>query len=145
MPTCYLLTLTVGSSLDQQTNNVTLFNLVEQVNVSPRAVPTAGSRVPLEVHAYLSLSPGELGREFSMRFALVSSSTGLEIYSEPATHRATAARVRTRSPGLPFPAHLGHYDLCVEFRAGHADMWERDACRWPISFLEAEERPAITH
>jgi hypothetical protein len=145
MPTCYLLTLTVGSSLDQQTNNVTLFNLVEQVNVSPRTVPAAGSRIPLEVHAYLSFSAAEIGRDFNMRFALVSSSTGLEMYSEPASHRAAAPRVRTRTTGLPFPSHLGHYDLRVEFRAGSQDAWVRDACHWPISFLEVDERPVVTH
>ena len=123
MPRCYLLTLTAGSSLDQQSNNVTLFNLVEQVNVRPQAVPKPGSRVPLEVHAYLMLDLDEVGGSFDMRFALVSTSTGLEMYSDPATHRAAAARIRTRSIGLPFPAHLGHYDLRVEFRASGAELW----------------------
>ncbi len=145
MPHCYLLTLTAGSSLDQHTNNVTLFNLVEQVNVRENQVPKPGSRVPLEVHAYLSLPGNEIGQEFEMRFALVSASTGLEIYSEPAKHRATAARIRTRSVGLPFPAVLGHYDLRVEFRSSEDAIWERDHARWPVSFVEAESRPIVTH
>jgi hypothetical protein len=145
MPQCYLLALTVGSSLDQQTNNVTLFNLVEQVNVRPQALPKPGSQVPLEVHAYLSLTAEEVGGAFEMRFALVSSSTGLEIYSEPASHRGLAARVRTRSVGLPFPAVLGHYDLRIEFKTVRSEEWRRDTSRWPISFMEADERPAVTH
>ena len=32
MPSCYLLAVCGGSSLDQHSNNVTLFNLVEQIN-----------------------------------------------------------------------------------------------------------------
>ncbi len=145
MPECYLLTLTAGSSLDQHTNNVTLFNLVEQVNIRPQAMPKPGSRVPLEVHAYLTMTGDEVGENFDMRFALVSASTGLEMYSDPATHRAAAIRMRTRSLGLPFPAHLGHYDLRVEFRRGQDAQWTRDHARWPISFVEAEVSPPVTH
>lgn len=144
MPKCYLLALTVGSSLDQQTNNVSLFNLVEQVNVRPEGLPKPGSRVPLEVHAYLTFDGEEVGREFEMRFALASTTTGLEIYSEPVTHRASALRVRTRSVGLPFPAHLGHYDLRVDFRLGEG-AWEREPILWPVSFVAVDPRPAVTH
>jgi hypothetical protein len=145
MPQCYLLALTVGSSLDQQTNNVTLFSMVEQINVRSGATPRPGSAVPIEVHAYLSFQGEEVGHEFGLRYALVSSTTGLEIYSEPSKHRATAARLRTRSLGLPFPANLGHFDLRIEFRAAHSEVWVRDAARWPVSFLETEERPTVTH
>lgn len=144
MPSCYFLTLSVGSSLDQHTNNVTLFNLVEQVNIRPQAMPQPGTRVPLEVHAYFSFTGEEIGRDFDLRLALTSTTTGLEIYSEPVTHRAAALRVRTRLIGVPFPPHLGHYDLRVELRSGQG-TWQRDAQRWPVSFIEADARPPVTH
>jgi hypothetical protein len=144
MPQCYLIALSAGSSLDQHSNNITLFNLVEQVNVPRGAPPPPGRRVPLEIHAYLRLSPGEMGREFQMRFALVSS-TGLETYTDPVTHRGATTRLRTRSLGVPFPPLLGHYDLRVDFRANSDTEWTRDATSWPIAFLEIEQKPKVTH
>ena len=57
MPRCYLLTLCSGSALDQQSNNVTLFNLVEQLNVPPGVPPPPGGVIPLEIHAYFTVAP----------------------------------------------------------------------------------------
>ena len=51
MPKCYLLTLVGGSSLDRYTNNVTLFNLVEQLNFPKERRPPPGAMVPLEINA----------------------------------------------------------------------------------------------
>ena len=50
MPTCYLLSACVGSSIDQETNNITLFNLVEQINVPPNSPPPPNGVIPLEAH-----------------------------------------------------------------------------------------------
>lgn len=145
MPHCYLITVSAGSSLDQQSNNVTLFNLVEQVNVPPGAQPSAGSRIPLEIHAYLRIEGDELGSDFEMRFVLVSIHTGLETFSEPAKHRSATSRLRTRSLGLPFPPLLGHYDLKVDFRTQGSEAWIRDSAAWPISFMQIGPRPTVTH
>jgi hypothetical protein len=144
MPQCYLLALSAGSSLDQTSNNITLFNLVEQVNVPRGTPPPPGSRVPLEVHAYLRLGPTEIGRDFQMRLVLVSSS-GLETYTDPVSHRGATGRLRTRSLGVPLPPVLGHYELKVDFRIGESEAWTRDAMSWPISFLEVENKPRVTH
>jgi len=144
MPTCYLIALAAGSSLDQQSNNVTLFNLVEQVNVPATAPPPVGTKIPLEVHAYLRLDASEVGNDFEMRFVLVSA-TGLETYTDAAKHRGTSPRLRTRSLGVPFPPMLGHYELRVDFRRSGADTWSRDPVSWPIAFLSAETRPKVTH
>lgn len=145
MPQCYLLTVAVGSSLDQQSHNVTLFNLVEQVNVPSGASPQPGSRLPLEIHAYLKIAPEEMGRDFQLRFALADRSTGLETYSEPAHHRGRAARMHTRSHGLPFPSALGHFELRIDFRPDDDAQWSRDPMSWPLSFLTAETKPRVTH
>lgn len=145
MPQCYLLSVVVGSSLDQQSHNVTLFNLVEQVNVPADASPEPGSTVPLEIHAYFQLAPEEIGQGFQLRFALTHRTTGLETYSEPASHRGAATRMRTRSHGLPFPPSLGHYELRIDFRAGDEADWSRDPMAWPLAFLKADAQPRVMH
>jgi hypothetical protein len=144
MPHCYLIALAAGSSLDQQSNNITLFNLVEQVNIPPGVTPAVGTRIPLEIHAYVRLDPQEIGQPFEMRFALVSS-TGLETFTDPVKHRSTSSRLRTRALGVPFPPAMGHYNLCVDFRRHEEDEWTRDRVSWPIAFLPAEQKPRVTH
>lgn len=143
MPKCYLIALAAGSSVDQQSNNVTLFNLVEQVSVPPGIDPPPGSKVPLEMHAYLQLGAGEMGQEFEMRFALVGP-TGLETYTDSKSHRGATARVRTRALGVPFPALLGHYELRIDFRTADGS-WQRDDASWPVAFLKAQAKPSVTH
>lgn len=144
MPQCYLLGISAGSSLDQQSNNVSLFNLVEQVNVPPGAPPPPNNLLPLELHAYFRLSPEELGKTLEMRFALVAPS-GLETLSEVVRHTCATPRYRTRTLGLPFPPVVGHYELRVDFRISPQAPWIRDALAWPISFVEIESKPRVTH
>lgn len=144
MPNCYLLALTAGSSLDQGSNNITLFSLVEQINLRPGTSPPPGHKIPLEIHAYFRLDGREMGQSVSIRFALVGQS-GLETYTDTMTHRVATARFRTRSVGLPSPAALGQYDLRVEFRLGEDGDWTRDPISWPIAFVESNPSPPITH
>lgn len=144
MPQCYMLGIAAGSSLDQQSNNVSLFNLVEQVNVPQGAPPPPNNLLPLEVHAYFRLYPEELGKTIEMRFALVAQS-GLETLSEVVHHSCVTPRFRTRTLGLPFPPVGGHYELRVDFRISGNSQWTRDPLSWPISFLEAEPKPRVTH
>lgn len=144
MPQCYLLGISAGSSLDQQSNNVSLFNLVEQVNVPPGAPPPPNNLLPLELHAYFRLSPEEIGKTIEMRFALVATS-GLETLSEIVRHSCVTPRYRTRTLGLPFPPVVGHYELRVDFRSAPQAPWTRDPLAWPISFVELENKPRVTH
>jgi hypothetical protein len=144
MPRCYLLGISAGSSLDQQSNNVSLFNLVEQVNVPPGAAPPPNNLLPLEVHAYFSIDAEELGKTLEMRFALVAAS-GLETLSEVVRHSCATPRFRTRTLGLPFPPVVGHYELRVDFRPTGSQHWARDPLAWPISFIEVENKPRVTH
>lgn len=143
MPRCYLLAVCAGSSLDQQSNNVTLFNLVEQLNVPPGAPPPPGNVIPLEMHAYFVLAPQEIGSQFDVRFAMVASS-GLETFSEAFSYRSVTPRFRTRTAGLPFPPVVGQYELRVDVRSG-GGSWTRDAAFWPIAIVEATPRPTVTH
>jgi hypothetical protein len=144
MPRCYLLVVSSGSSLDQLSNNVTLFNLVEQLNVPPNAPPPPGGVIPLEIHAYFSFTPTELGQRFEIRFALISES-GLESYTDPFAYKSLTPRFRTRTLGLPLPPVLGGYRLCVDHRPEGEGEWTRDAASWPLSIVEHSPKPQVTH
>lgn len=144
MPQCYLLGLSAGSSLDQQSNNVTLFNLVEQVNVPPGSPPPPNNLLPLEIHAYFRLSAEEVGSSIEMRFALVAPS-GLETLSEVVRHQCSTTRFRTRTFGVPFPPVIGHYELRVDFRLAGTSSWHRDPLAWPLAIVELNPKPRVTH
>ena len=144
MPRCYLLTLCSGSALDQQSNNVTLFNLVEQLNVPPGAPPPPGGLVPLEIHAYFALAPEELGEPFEVRYVMEAAS-GIETFSEILSYRSTTPRYRTRTVGLPMPPVTGNYALRVDWRSQGREGWRREAAAWPISIVELVSRPEVTH
>ncbi len=141
---CYFLAIASGSSLDQQSNNITLFNLVEQLNFPAHAPPPPGSLLPLEVHAYFLLLPHEVNQRFEMRFALAESS-GLETLTEVFQHKSATPRFRTRTMGLPAPPTFGSYQLRIDFRIGGAEGWNRDAAAWPLLVTRREEPPAVTH
>jgi hypothetical protein len=144
MPRCYLLAVSSGSSLDQHSNNVTLFNLVEQLNVPPNAPPPPGGLVPLEIHAYFQLSAPEIGQRFELRFVLAGES-GLETFTDPFDFKSLTPRFRTRTLGLPLPPVAGNYSLRVESRIDGSGEWKRDVMAWPISIVEHVPRPQVTH
>jgi hypothetical protein len=142
---CYLLCVSSGSAIDRQSNNVSLFSLVEQINVPPRAAPPPRALIPVEVHAYFQLSPLQLNRDLEMRFVLCAD-TGLETLSDVFRHRVTALRFRLRTLGLPYPPVVGQYSLKVELRlVGEDTRWQRQSAAWPISLHEIEARPKVTH
>lgn len=144
MPRCYLLAVTSGSSLDQHSNNVTLFNLVEQLNIPPNAPEPPGGFLPLELHAYFAIAPHELETKYQVRFAMVSE-TGLEAYTEPFDFKSSAPRFRTRSLGLPLPPVMGAYQLRVDLRPEGTGEWRRDPAAWPLALVEHVVRPQVTH
>ena len=144
MPKCYFLTLCGGSSLDQQSNNVTLFNVIEQVNLQPNVEPPPGAYLPLEVHAYFLLGPGEVSQPFELRFAVVAT-TGLELLTDATQHKSPTPRYRTRSYGLPAPIVPGHYQLCVDVRQPGTEDFTRENLSWPLVVARLEARPAVVH
>lgn len=143
---CYLLVVASGSSVDRQSNNVSLFGLIEQVNVRPGQDGPPRGVLPVEIHAYLQLAPEDRNRDFEMRLVLAAD-TGLETFGEAFRNRASTSRFRVRSVGLPYPPVLGDYTVRIDFRLVDPDElpWERQAAAWPLSFREVEARPAVTH
>ena len=144
MPKCHLLAIVGGSSVDQHSNNVTLFNLVEQLNFATQNFPPPGALLPLEMHAYFHLDSFEQNQKFELRFVLVGQS-GLETPTNVFAHRATGPRYRTRTFGLPAPPTPGSYELKVEWRPNPEAEWIRDSAAWPLLVAEAEQRPSVTH
>ena len=168
MAHCYLLCVTTGSAIDRQSNNVSLFSLVEQINLPPNSPPPPRGLLPVEIHAYFQLPDSQVNRDFELRFAL-RAETGLETLSDVFRHRITAARFRVRTLGLPYPPVMGQYSLQVDVRmlgepAGatlsslspglsapslsslrDGPAWQRQAAAWPIALYQLEPRPRITH
>lgn len=144
MPQCYFLAVCAGSSVDQHSNNVTLFNLVEHIGVPPGAPPPPKGVIPLEVHAYFHVTPDEVGQPFEVRFVMVAAS-GLETPSDVFTHKPIGHRYRCRTMGLPFPPVVGQYELCVDIRATGKTNFRRERTTWPVAIAEVERRPKVTH
>lgn len=144
MPKCYMLAVGSGSSVDQHSNNITLFNLVEQLNFPRQSWPPPGALLPLEMHAYLSFEAFELNQKFELRFVLAGDN-GLETPTNVFSHRSTTARYRTRTFGLPAPPGPGSYELRVEFRGNSDAPWQRDPMSWPLIVAVTEPRPTVTH
>ena len=144
MPRCYFLAVAGGSSVDQQSNNVTLFNLVEQINVPPGAPPPPQGIVPLEIHAYFHVTQEESGRDFEVRFVMLAT-TGLETPTDPFRYRAVTPRFRTRTLGLPFPPVSGQYELKVETRVVGEEFYRREPLAWPVAIVEHVPRPEAVH
>ena len=143
MPNCYMLCACVGSSLDQDSNNMTLFSLVEQVNVPPNSPPPPNGVIPLEIHAYWKVGPAEVSQTFLIRFVMVAVHTGLETSSNAFSHRTLTERFRTRTLGLPCPPIPGQYELRVDWRMESAQEWVREATAWPVTLAEAVEQPRV--
>ncbi|MBX3183155.1 MAG: hypothetical protein KIT72_04705 [Polyangiaceae bacterium] len=144
MPRCYFLGVCSGSSLDQGSNNVSLFNLIEQLNLPPGATPPPGGLIPVELHAYWALTPEERGLVFETRFVLVALDSGLELPTEVSRHTYRTPRFRTRMLGLPHPPVVGEYALRVDVRPGDTDAWRRDPAAWPVYVTELQPRESVT-
>jgi hypothetical protein len=144
MPRCYLLTLASSSSLDQQSNNVSLFNVVEQINLPRGVEPPPGALLPMEIHAYFQFDPSELNQRLEMRFALVASS-GLEALTDVHAHKSATVRYRTRTIGMPVPPIAGSYQVRIDWRVAGSEHWSRDPMSWPVVVAMAEARPAVMH
>lgn len=143
VPSCYFLTVCVGSSVDQHTNNVSLFNVIEQITVPPDVPPPPNGVIPVEVHVYWRAEQGEES-PFEARFVMVAD-TGLETPSPVQRHVRITGRLRTRTMGLPFPPVMGRYTLRVDWRFEGEETWQRDALAWPINLQEGERKPRVTH
>jgi hypothetical protein len=70
MPRCYLLAVARGSALNADTNNFTLFELVEGISAHTR---DSRIHLPLELHTYWEFAADELNVDFEMRFVSIGA------------------------------------------------------------------------
>jgi hypothetical protein len=131
MPTCYLIALCRSSALDRDRDNFSLFEMVEQISVSPY---TPGEVLPIETHAYWELAPEELGVQFEARVAWVGES-GAEPSAHGFTLTPSSRRFRVRALHLQLPTTPGPYHLHVEWRAGTTETWTRTQAFWPVDVV----------
>jgi len=131
MPDCYLLAVVERSSIDRDTNNFSLYNLIETVQLKGTEQTPEGGRalLPLELHAYWLLEDADLGREFQWRFVAVGEEG--EQCSKPFPTVSEKRRMRYRVQGFPVLAE-GDTRLFVEWRFEDADGWQRCAAYWPL-------------
>jgi hypothetical protein len=47
--------------------------------------------------------------------------------------------------GLPFPPVVGQYDLAVDIRKAGRQSFQRERTSWPVTIVEADRRPKVTH
>lgn len=143
VPRCYFLTVCVGSSVDQHTNNVSIFNIIEHITVPADAPPPPHGVLPVEVHAYWRATDDN-EEAFEVRLVMLAES-GLETVSHTQKHTQLRGRLRTRTLGLPFPPVMGRYQLCVDWRRDADQEWQREDLTWPINLQEGERKPRVTH
>ena len=133
----------MGSSVDQHTNNVSIFNVIEQITVPPDAPPPPHGVLPVEVHVYWRATE-DSEEAFEVRLVMVAES-GLETVSPVQKHTQLRGRLRTRTLGLPFPPVMGRYQLVVDWRRDQNQEWQREELNWPINLQEGERKPRVTH
>lgn len=134
MPTAYLVAVAEGSSLDRDTGNLTLFKLLEQLQVVPEARFPAV--VPYEVHSCWEFADAERGQTYEARMV---TDGAFRMASEPISFRAEKSRMRLRMSGLGLPS-LGQVRVTVEIRPGGGSTWLSSGISWP---LLVEQAPSV--
>jgi hypothetical protein len=131
MPSCYLLAVARGSVLSVDTNAFTLFELVEQFQLSAsNAAPDALVQLPFELHAYWSFGPDEIDVDYEIR--LLARSDSAETFDVPVTHlKSSTQRLRMRSVGIGLRMHSCR-SLVVEWRKQGETAWNREPIEWPF-------------
>lgn len=122
---CYLVAVARLSTIDRATNTISVFHLVEQVQVSE--VP---AELPLEVHTYWAFEPADLNVEHEFRIVFIGPD-GVESLSETLPLTSSVARFRMIGQGVRAPA-FGACAVTVVWRRGGGADWTRAPIRWPL-------------
>lgn len=126
MPSCYLIALCAGSSLDRDTNSFSLFSLIDEL-----AAPEGGV-YPLEFHTYWELEPEELNQAFEFK-VYVEDAGGRELHpTVPFRLMSSARRWRQRSLGIRVPNETGEFHLRVQWKRAGEESWTTVPVRWPL-------------
>jgi hypothetical protein len=132
------------SSTDRETNNLSLFDVIEQLNVLgplPDAGAGAAIPVPFELVSLWSRAQAAEGEESTGRAKLIAPS-GAEAFVQEFPINLTAnQRMRTQLRSIGFPLlGVGRYTFTVEIRRAD-QVWETVA-RIPVQLESVAQPPA---
>jgi len=139
MPRVFLVAVCADSAIDQRSNNVSLFNLIEALQIAE--LP---QRIPVEVHVYAEFDEAERGQPHELRFGLEDEHGSVTWRSQIMPVTSDTRRMRIIGQGLNLSAP-GSYHLLAEMRpAGEeSTTWIRASVAWPLEVsLVAGQRTA---
>jgi hypothetical protein len=141
VPRAFLVAVCAASSLDQRSNNFSLFQLIEEIHL--KAVPVV---IPLEIHMSWEFEEHERGRSYEWRIKIVDPSGLTAWASSPGSFSSNTRRFRQVSGGLRLE-RPGNFHVVVETRASGepGEPWQPQAIRWPleVALLPDEPAPAL--
>lgn len=132
---CYFLALSMGSSLDRDTNNCSIFNLVEQLTI-PAAL--LGTVAPIEVQAYFGVSDDARHASFDMRLIRVAPDGSEDAGEAIPIECKEGPRLRVRIFALRLPRAFGSHELRVEWAPRGTTEWHAEDARWPLHVVDAD-------
>jgi hypothetical protein len=130
MAECYLFAVCESSTLDKETNNWSLFNLINGIELKA-AAPPQGSEIilPLELHTHWRFTDAEIGETFYWR--IVSSIADQINASKPYDFQIKTTHHRHRVKGLPILLE-GSTAIFAEWRIGESQQWVSNPLKWPL-------------
>lgn len=137
LPHPYLVAVCGSSSVDQRSNNFSLFVLVEAVQL-----PVVPTTLPLEMHVYYEFEEAEVGRPYQVRVELVDQ-RGISRWQSPWTPvTSLSRRHRVVLAGLGIP-DAGYFHLFAAMRPDGepVDDAQRSSFGWPFEVTRAEAPP----
>ncbi len=134
---CFHFCLAAGSSIDETTKNVTLFNLVEQIHLVEAQL---GTTVGIEVHAYFFVAEAGRHANFEMRVIRIAADGAEDAGSALPFQTREGERMRVRVQMFRLPPAYGTYELRLEWRPRGAEEWRPEPHRWPLMLVD----PAVT-
>lgn len=138
MVDCYLVGVSHGSAVDNETNNVTVFSFAEVIQLlqMPPLADAAGqpAMLPLEGHAYFE-QEAEIERPLDTRLMWLFADGHTELAGELRAIALQARRMRVRYRGLRLPSAVGYLHLVAEWREPNSEDWQRSTVRWPFELV----------
>lgn len=134
---CYLLAVCQASSIDRDSNCLTLFQMIEQMQFMGPWPPV----LSIEVHTYWKGVAEDVGQEMECRVIRVAED-GREESGPTNPFAMSAVRVRNRHFAFTMPTRPGSHELRVEWRARGSEDWVRESAFWPFVVESLSETPA---
>lgn len=132
MPRIYFVGVCLTSMVDQRTNNMSLINLVEQVQA-----PSLPTTFPFEVHVYAELDEVDRGRPHHVRIVVTDRQGEHVLVAAPTRIESLAARHRLVSQDLLLD-RAGYFLVTAEIAPADVESprWVRFPGGWPLEVTQ---------